>query len=80
MGKFDLSDIKKNSKQNIFRKEKETNKIPKLSNKRDKSKSGRPLKKPEERLSKKITVNFTEAEFKTLQKESEKYFNISFFS
>jgi hypothetical protein len=77
MSKFNLSDIKKSSKQNIFRKEKDAEKNPKQSIEDNKNKSGRPLKKRADKLTKKVTVNFTEAEFNVLQKKAEEYFNIS---
>jgi hypothetical protein len=77
MGKFDLSDIKKEPKKNILRQPKpkavkeETKKA-----KKPKAPIGRPKKAQDDRLSKKITVNLTKAEFEKLASIAEKNFNV----
>lgn len=64
--KYNIGDLKKDPKRELFR-ENET---------KSKAKLGRPQKKESERLSKKVTVNLTEAEFQALKDLSEKNFGI----
>jgi len=75
MGKFDLSEIKKQPKQNILKPDTEPR--PKKATKKPSKRLGRPPKREEDRLKKQITVNFTEAEFDKLSELSKQYFNIA---
>ena len=77
MGKFDLSDIKKEPKKNILRQPKpKPVKEETKKEKKPKASIGRPKKTQDDRLSKKITVNLTKAEFEKLASMAEKNFNV----
>ena len=76
MGKFDLSDIKKQPIQNLLQPETEAKK-EEGGGKQKKKKAGRPPKRAAERLSQKVTVNFTEAEFAKLSEKSNQNFGIT---
>jgi hypothetical protein len=77
MGKFDLSDIKKEPKKNILRQPKpKVEKEQVKKEKKPKAPIGRPKKTQDDRLSKKITVNLTKTEFEKLTSLSEKNFNV----
>lgn len=73
MAKFDLSDIKKDPKKNLLQQPKPKKES---SKKATKPKIGRPAKSDAEKLSRKITLNLTEAEFNKLKQLAEKSFNI----
>jgi hypothetical protein len=75
MGKFDLSDIKKDPKKNILSQPKPVKEQTKKAVK-PKAPIGRPKKTQDDRLSKKITINLTESEFGKLEEIAEKNFNI----
>ena len=70
--KFDISALKKTKKTGVL-KEKKVAPVRRTA----KKKTGRPVKKSTELLSKKITVNLTEVEFNKLLKLSGKRYNIS---
>jgi len=71
--RFDLSDIKKPSKQGLFEDKTEKIKSPKKTNK----KVGRPRKPEQEKLSESIMVNLTKEEKENLNKlSSENYYNM----
>ena len=74
MAKVNLGDLKKEEKKNVLVNP-EKKKIEFV--KKEKSKKlGRPLKDADERLGKKITVNFSKSEYKKLKAKSEEMFNI----
>jgi hypothetical protein len=75
--RFDISELKKPKKQGILKTPiiKEPVKKPVL--KKEKRAVGRPSKNTAEKLTKKITVNFTESEFNTLLKLSVERYDIS---
>ena len=70
--KFDISELKKPKKTGVL-KEKKVAPV----HRKAKKKTGRPVKKSTELLSKKITVNLTEVEFNKLLELSGKRYNIS---
>lgn len=83
MGKINLSALKKEPKKNIFKSAENQTDIEKGETKKgdvDKKRGkllGRPKKSASEKLSKKITVNFTEAEYSKLKKISTVRFNMA---
>ena len=79
MAKFDLSDIKKQPKKNLLEETKPnltSEHLKKETKPKKKGKIGRPVKNGVDKLSKKVTVNLTEAEFEKLKKLSEKNFDV----
>ena len=69
--KYNIADLKKKQKQNLFKDGPEERAGEKGAVKR-----GRPEKEKSERLTKKVTVNLTETEFEQLKELSGKNFNI----
>ena len=79
MAKFDLSEIKKQPKKNLLEETKPNSTSEPLKKKakaKRKGKVGRPVKNEVDKLSKKVTVNLTKAEFNKLKELSEKNFDI----
>ena len=79
MGKFNLQEIEKHPKQNLLRDPKKEKKksTQKPKSKKAKTKMGRPVKNPEEKLSKKVSVNLTMTEYKILEKLAQENHDIA---
>jgi len=79
MAKFDISEIKKQPKKNLLEETKPSSTNEPLKKKakvKKGGKVGRPVKNEVDKLSKKVTVNLTEAEFNKLRNLSEKNFDV----
>jgi len=75
--KFDISELKKPKKQGILKTPAVEKPVKNPALKKERRTVGRPSKNIAEKLTKKITVNFTESEFNTLSKLSVERYDIS---
>lgn len=81
MPKYNLEDLKKGPPKNLLKNELENSQKEKATKETNiqkvgRKKPGRKKKAKEELLSKKVTVNFTEAEEKKLKELSQKYMGV----